>query len=113
MNIDDLTIGEAKRLVAMFGETYTPSDAPPVFDNPVVAQFIGRFVFVCNLEIRGNFCYLTNVRNVRYWQKRNNGLGDLAAQGETDGDSIDDWPDQIIPLDKLGPVMPANKGKWS
>ncbi len=113
MKIDDLTIGQAKQIISMIGGRHSPADSIPVFDNPVVAQFIGRFVFVCNLQIKGNFCYLTNVRNVRYWDKRNNGLGDLATQGKADGDYIDDWPDQIIPLDKLGPVMPANKDKWS
>lgn len=83
-----------------------------LFDNPVVAQFIGRFVFVCDLEIKGGYCYLTHVRNVRYWTGRPNGLGDLARFGPLPDDIIDNWPDVIIPIDKLGPVMPANPEKW-
>lgn len=113
MNIDELTIGEAKRIASLFPMQAAVSSPPPVFDGPVVAQFIGRFVFVCNLRIEGNWCYLTNVRNIRYWESRDNGLGQLAEDGSIPGDTIDAWPNQIIPLDKLGPVMAANKEKWS
>ena len=114
MKIDDLTIGEEKKLVQMLAgqmPTAEPS-CPPQFNNPVVAQFIGRFVFVCDLRIEGDYCYLTNVRNVRYWEARENGLGDLAKSGEKNGDKIDEWPDQVVPLNKLGPVMEANKAYW-
>jgi len=112
VNINDLTIGQAKELAAAFGST-TQASEHPIFNGPVIAQFIGRFVFVCNLEIRAGYCYLTNVRNVRYWAERENGLGGFADLGPISGDRIDDWPDQVIPIDKLGPVMPANMEKWS
>lgn len=111
MNINDLTIGQAKELARAFG-TDANQVKHPIFDGLVVAQFIGRFVFVCRLEIRDGYCYLTNVRNVRYWTSRDNGLGDLAMHGMLDGDKIDYWPDQVIPVDKLGPVMPAGES-WS
>ena len=110
MNLDELTIGQARSLAAMF-ERPTVKQAPE-FENPVIAQFIGRFVFVCDLRIEGDYCYLTKVRNVRYWESRDDGLGGLAKEGQASGDKIDNWPNQIIPLDKLGPVMPANKEKW-
>ena len=111
MDIDQLTIGQAKHLSAMFSQK--PESKPPKFDGPVVAQFIGRFVFVCYLEIKDGFCYLSNVRNVRYWEARDNGLGDLATEGKIHGDKIDIWPDQVIPLDKLGPVMKASLEHWA
>lgn len=111
MKIDDLTIGQAKELATAFGGE-SPRVTHPKFNGLVVAQFIGRFVFVCRLEIRDGYCYLTNVRNVRCWAKRDNGLGEFAAKGQKDGDQIDDWPDQVIPVDKLGPVMPAGDA-WS
>ena len=120
MNIDQLTIGEAKQLSAMFHiepgirKAYPPETIKhPRFDGPVVAQFIGRFVFVCYLEIKDGYCYLTNVRNVRYWGARDHGLGDLAKRGKIDEDRIDNWPDQVIPLDKLGPVMEASLEHWA
>lgn len=111
MNIDQLTIGEAKQLSSMFGPK--PTVTHPRFDGPVVAQFIGRFVFVCYLEIKDGYCYLTNVRNVRYWESREDGLGGLAKNGKTDGDKIDNWPNQVIALDKLGPVMEASLEYWA
>lgn len=115
MNIDDLTLGQVKEITRRFRIDEKPSDdtIPRYFDNPVVAQFIGRFVFVCDLKIEGGFCFLTNVRNVRFWESRTDGLGGLAKFGPKAGDIIDKWPDQIIPLDKLGPVMMADKEFWS
>ncbi len=113
MQIDELTVSQAKQLTELFGSHPVATYIPPKFDNPVVAQFIGRFVFVCDLYVDGAYCYLTKVRNVRYWESRENGLGDLAKKGPESGDKIDSWPDQIIPLDKLGPVMAANKDKWT
>jgi len=114
VNINDLTIGEVKEIAKTLGfgtnNSIPPQTKYPRFDGLVVAQFIGRFVFVCNLEIKEGFCYLTNVRNVRYWEARTEGLGDLANNGASSGDKIDDWPDQVIPFDKLGPVMTA--GGW-
>ena len=111
MNIDSLTIGQAKQISNMVSGSEKTSH--PHFDGPVVAQFIGRFVLICNLEIKDGYCYLTNVRNVRYWAKRENGLGDVALHGPVSDDNIDKWPDQIIPLDKLGPVMSASKEHWT
>ncbi len=114
MNIEDLTIGQAKKLVNMIhGFSPNTDTHHPKFDGKVVAQFIGRFVFVCNLEIRNGYCYLTNVKNIRYWESRENGLGGLALHGPLGGDKIDEWPDQIIPLDKLGPVMKTSSEFWS
>lgn len=106
--IKDVTLGEASEILDFF-KTKTRH---PEFDGPVIAQFVGRFVFVCNMEIKEGYCYLTNVRNVRYWESRDNGLGALATHGKLPGDKIDDWPDQIIPVDKLGPIMQVNKDKW-
>lgn len=111
VNIDELTFGQIKEISALFHAQ--TANTPPSWDGPVVAQFIGRFVFVCNIRIAGNYCYLTKVRNVRYWESRADGLGGLAKHGETGADKIDIWPDQVIPLDKLGPVMAANEEHWS
>jgi len=111
MNIDDLTIGQAKELTALFGGGRTT-----VMKNAdyglVVCQFIGRFVFVANMRIEDGFCVLKNVKNVRYWKERENGLGDLAAKGPISGDKIDSWPNQLVPVDKLGPFMPASPEYW-
>ena len=111
MNIDELTFGQIKEISALFPAQ--TANTPPSWDGPVVAQFIGRFVFVCNLRIVGNYCYLTNVRNVRHWETRTDGLGSFARHGAVADDKIDIWPDQVIPLDKLGPVMAANEEHWS
>jgi len=78
----------------------------------VVCQFIGRFVFVAHMKIVGRMCVLKDVRNIRYWDSRDNGLGDLATHGPINGDKIDTWPDTTVPIDKLGPFMPASEKHW-
>ncbi len=120
MNINDLTIEQAKQLSSMFGGEQKitmfggeQKITHPRFNGPVVAQFIGRFVFVCYLEIKDGYCYLRNVRNVRYWGGREDGLGGLAKNGRNSEDKIDVWPDQVIPLDKLGPVLYASMEHWA
>ena len=113
MNIDDLTYGQIKEISNLMNVKPEEKTLVDRDFGLVVCQFIGRFVFVANMKIIDGFCYLENVRNVRYWAERPNGLGGLATDGEIAGDKIDYWPDQIIPENKLGPVMIANKEKWS
>ena len=64
-------------------------------------QFIGRLVFIANMEIKNGFIFLTNVKNVRYWSERENGLGELMANGFKTDDKIDDWPDTQAPFHQL------------
>lgn len=79
-----------------------------------MCSFIGRFIFVCEIEILGDtgWCHLTKVKNVRYWAPRENGLADLAANGPNDDDEIDIWADQLFRLDKLISVGDVNLSAW-
>ena len=111
MKFEDITLGQIEMIRAFLGPKY--AFVVPEFDGRVIAHFIGRFIFVCHMEIRGGFCYLTNVKNVRFFDKKPEGLGSLAKNGPDQSDKLDDWPDQIIPLDKLGPVMSINEENWN
>ena len=88
MNIDDLTIGQAKQLVEMFGST-------PTIDNGM----IGKYVIVrCRdagvhsgiLESHsGRECVLTESRRLWYWKtKKGAFLSSAAIDGITDESKI-------------------------
>lgn len=85
MNIDELTIGDAKKLAAMFG---TAPEAAPLNDN-----MIGKYVIVrCRdagvhagvLEAtNGRECVLTESRRLWYWKVKGSGdfLNAIALAG--------------------------------
>lgn len=112
--IQDIPIGKIMEIFALLSEadvveTRTPAGVKNC--GLVVAQFIGRLVFVAKMRIQDGTCHLTEVRNIRYWAVRNDGLGNLPA-GPLDGDKIDQWPDTNIPYDKLISYMPADPEPW-
>ena len=86
MNIDELTIGEAKALAAMFGAN---ASAPPPLNNGM----IGKYVLVrCRdagvhsgvLEATdGRACVLTEARRLWYWKVKGSGdfLNAIALAG--------------------------------
>ena len=53
------------------------------------------------MQIEDGFVILTNVKNVRYWCERDNGLDELMAHGFKSGDEIDDWPDTKSTFNQL------------
>lgn len=85
MNIDELTIGDAKKLAAMFGAT---TEAAPLNNN-----MIGKYVIVrCRdagvhagvLEAsNGRECVLTESRRLWYWKVKGSGdfLNAIALAG--------------------------------
>lgn len=108
MNINDLTISQASEVARMF--SHTTITAPRLHGRKLV-QAIGRLVFVADVKFDGEFYHLTNVRNIRYWSRRPNGLGDVASNGPTDGDRIDTWPDTMLKAHQL--LTLTNVGdKW-
>ena len=91
MNIEDMTIKQARELTAMFGgATATPQH--PLVGKKVLALLPGRFIYMGTLEQVGSHYVLRDAQNIRYWKERDNGLGGLAANGPISGDKIDDCP---------------------
>jgi len=84
MNIDDLTIGQAKQLTAMVGQN-TPSH----FDNGMIGSYVivrcrdaGVHAGVLT-QTNGRECVLTESRRLWYWKAAKNSafLSGVAAEG--------------------------------
>lgn len=83
MNIDDLTIGEARKLAEFFckGES---SEAEPFLGKYVIVRTYSAGVFAGTLKQRiGKKVLLENVRRLWRWQTANNGisLSEIAVYG--------------------------------
>ena len=93
MNIDDLTIGDAKKLAALLGQS-----APAALDNGM----IGRYVIVrCKdagvhagelVSHNGRECVLKDARRLWYWKPANGAafLSGVASEGLDSSSKIGD-----------------------
>jgi len=90
MNIEDMTIKQARELATIFGEGLTTQH--PLVGKKVLAFLPGRFIYIGTLEQHGKNYVLNDAQNLRYWKNRDNALGGLAQNGPIDGDMIDDCP---------------------
>lgn len=98
MDIDALTIGQARQLAALFGgcqPTATPPAKRDIGQNIVVLD--RGFVYVGDVVIDGDFITITRARNIRYWGTKN-GLGELR-----------DGPKAETKLDDVGQVLAPMK----
>ena len=90
MNIEDMTIKQARELAEMFGGS-APAQHPLV-GKKVLAILPGRFIYMGTLEQHGSHYAFKDAENIRYWETRDNGLGGLASDGVKEGDKIDKCP---------------------
>lgn len=101
LNIDSLTIAEARQIAALF--TNTPSalsGAKTIQGVRVMGQNIvvldRGFVYVGNVVISGDFVEISNAKNIRYWGTKN-GLGEL-REGPLKETKLDPIGEVIAPL---------------
>lgn len=88
--IDNMTIGEFRRLSAMFGGE--KSARHPCVGKRVIVILPGRFIYFGTLEQHGDHGVLRDAKNLRYWAERGGGLGEFAKKGPVKADKIDDCP---------------------
>ena len=86
MNIDDLTIGEAKRLAALFGGNKPEAAIVAMGWNVVVLD--RGFVYVGDCHRDGDLLAMPAGRNIRYWGT-DKGLHQLVTGGPTKDSKID------------------------
>lgn len=75
MNINELTIGQAKELAALFSGTQHASCAPKNMGQNIAVLDRG-FVYVGDVEDQGEWMVITKCKNIRVWGTKN-GLGEL------------------------------------
>lgn len=87
MNINDLTIGEAKELAAMFGGSVNAKAEPINKGRYIVIGNRGNVV-VGDLVLTGDIGVLSNSSVIRRWGT-DNGLGQLALEGKKENTKLD------------------------
>jgi len=96
MNIDDLTIKQARELSAMFCAAHPVHH--PLVGKKVLVMLPGRFIYMGTLELVGGYHVFYDAQNIRYWTDRKNALGGLAKKGLLEDDKIDDCPPVWFPV---------------
>lgn len=78
MNVDELTVGQARELAGMFGSV--PAARSGVReDHGVQIVVLDRgFVYVGRVQTDDRWVYITDAKNIRYWGTTN-GLGELVS----------------------------------
>ena len=109
MQIDDLTIGQAKALVGYFGSE--PRSRPRDFGHAVVILDRG-FVYVGNAVSDGEFLTISKARNIRYWGT-SEGLAELINAGPTVKTKLDAAHDVIAPMRAVISIHPSEAKVWA
>ena len=125
MDIDTLTIGEAKAAIengkqieaALGGKVTTTCPAPA---NCVEQENEGLnivildrgFVYVGDVEISGDWVIITNAKNVRRWGT-SQGLGELAAKGPQPETKLDMGGTIKAPRRALIGLLKCEASKWT
>ena len=109
MNIDDLTIGEVRKLAAMFGTAQAPADRR---DHGFAIVVLDRgFVYVGRTITDGEWCEIAEARNIRYWGTEN-GLAQLVNDGPTNKTRLDGPISLRAPMRAVISILPATEAKW-
>lgn len=111
MDIDNLTIGEAKRLAALFGNVAAAPSAQVDHGLCIVIADRG-FVFVGRVTTDDQWALIKNARCVRRWGTTN-GLAELAALGPLSETKLDTPADTKISLRAVIGLIPCEASKWS
>lgn len=102
ININDLTIGQAKELAALLNQqgvvsnTAKPEQVPAFMDDGRYIVVLQRgWVMVGNITKEGDYIKMTNVSNIEYWGTTE-GLGQLANSGPTETTRLRRTPDLFV-----------------
>ena len=113
MDIDELTIGQAKLLAAMFGASAVPPSAvqqPETFGIVVVDR---GFVYVGRVT-PGETYVIRDAHNIRQWgtDESKPGLGYLAINGPTKATKLDKVGVVRVPSRAVISVIDTEAEKW-
>ncbi|MCG7931925.1 MAG: hypothetical protein N0E44_17980 [Candidatus Thiodiazotropha lotti] len=89
MDLNDMTIGQAKELASMFGANQSCRDRHPLHGKKAVAVLPHGFIHFGTLKDQGGRYMLEDASNLRYWKQRDSGLPEFALKGPVESDKID------------------------
>lgn len=110
MKLDELTIGEAKQLAAMFGAV----QSAPASDDPNDVRIVilqRGWVMVGRYSRAGTQCHLRDAAVVRVWGTTR-GLGEIASGGPTSTTKLDPVPPVEFHELTVVAAIRCNPEKW-
>lgn len=109
MNINDLTIGQAKELAEMFGKSVQA--VKPRTDEGINLVILDRgFIYVGYVQVDDDWVYISQAKNVRYWGT-SKGLGEL-VNGPLPSTKLDDVGTVKAPLSAVISLIKCEESKW-
>lgn len=110
MKIDDLTIGQARQLSAMFSQNATPKPEQRIDHGLQIAVLDRGFVYIGDVATDGEWCYIANAWNIRRWGTTR-GLGEL-VNGPLADTVLDRVGDVRMPMTTLQHLIVVEAAKW-
>ena len=107
MDLEKLTIGEAREIAALFG---AKSTVRREYGNAILVADRG-FVYVGDVTVNGDFAEIKNARNLRYWGTKN-GLGELVLNGPLENTKLDPCGDLDVPMRAVISIHRSEKKLW-
>lgn len=112
MNIDDLTIGEARKLAAMFGPAIS-APAGQTLDHGLCLVVADRgHVWVGRVRTDDEWAYVADAQIVRIWGT-SKGLNELANSGPLSGTKLDAPAAVKVSRRAVIALIQCEAGKWS
>lgn len=112
MNLDELTIGEARQLAAMFGTQVVPQGSTTIVHGLAIVVLDRGFVYIGKVTTDREWCFIHDARNIRRWGT-SSGLGELVQQGPTDKTKMDFVGLVKSPMRAVISVLPVEALPWS
>ena len=109
MKFDDLTIGQARQLAAMFSQN-VPAKVERIDHGLQIAVLDRGFVYIGNVATDGEWCYIANAWNIRRWGTTR-GLGEL-VNGPLADTVLDRVGDVRMPMTTLQHLIVVEAAKW-
>lgn len=110
MKIDDLTIGQARQLAAMFSPT-VPAKVERIDHGLQIAVLDRGFIYIGDVVTDGEWCYIANAWNIRRWGTTR-GLGEL-VNGPLANTALDRVGDVRMPMTTLQHLIAVKGEKWT
>lgn len=109
MNIDELTIGQAKELAALLA---APQRTQPTIEHGLKIVVLDKgFVYVGRVTTDGEWVHIANAHNIRRWGTTQ-GLGQLALSGPTTSTELDAVGTVKAPFHALQHLIAVTADAW-
>jgi len=112
MNINDLTIRDAKELTRLFGREQSSGAFVSKNATVQIAVLQRGWVYVGRFTQEGTSCKLSGASCIRKWGT-SEGLGELASKGPLSDTKLDKCPDILFHELTVINLMGCDESKWN